>query len=118
MTVCLSAAACLKRYVLYAEILREAFFYFTAALFQLIGIRRQKLQLFELRFIRGIGHVRMASVKAFLVGEQLLRLFRENILREKLRGVWMRRVLGDGDRRDHQRHSFFRIDDLDGISLF
>ena len=82
--------------LLRAEIFREAFLYFSAAFFQLVGVRGQKFQLLELGLVRRIGHLRMTGIKTFLVRQKLLRLFGKNKLGEEFGRIGMRRVFGDG----------------------
>src|SRR4029434_1610702 len=85
-------------YYLCAENFDEAFSDFGVALFQLVGVRGEKLQILEFRFIRRVGHFRMTGVESLFVGQQLLRLFRNNELRKKLRRVRVWRIFGDGNR--------------------
>ncbi len=52
-----------------AENFDEAFSDFGVALFQLVGVRGEKLQILELRFVRRIGHFRMTGVESLFVGQ-------------------------------------------------
>src|ERR687896_1051560 len=104
--------------LLSAEKFSETLLYLGIAFFQLVGIRRQKFQILELGLVRRIGDLGMAGIKTFFIRQQLLRLLGKNKFGEQLRGIGMRRVLGNGHRRYYQRNAFFGIDDLDRIALF
>ena len=55
-----------------AEEFNEAFLDLRIALFELVGVCRKQLQVFELGFVRWVGDFGMTRIQAFVVRQQLL----------------------------------------------
>src|SRR5713226_5682276 len=100
-----------------SEELDEARLDLLVALFQLLRVHVEEVQIGELRPVGRILHLGMSRVEPFAVRQRLLGGAAEDEVGEQLGRVRMRREAGDGGGGDDERDAFLRVHDLDRVAL-